>query len=165
MRDAKLRSFDLRSFRIDDNLGRNFDRLIDYPRPALCCDPFCCVGAENQLHLLVNYPGPDAFTCIGTFMRSTLTALSLSMKCQLGTGSAVKRSVKACSITRSTSRCLAVSSVSRFLLSRSVSKASFSMTMTSSGGEPLTQLLDIVRMHDTAAAFCLALGPTTRFQH
>ena len=104
MRDAKLRSLDLRSFRIDDDFGRNFNRLIDYPRPALCCDPFCCVGAENQLHLLVNYPGPDAVTC----------------------------TVKACSITRSTSRCLAVSSVSRFLLSRSVSKASFSMTMTSS---------------------------------
>ena len=23
--------------------------------------------AENQLHLLVNNPGPDAFACIGTF--------------------------------------------------------------------------------------------------
>ena len=69
-------------------------------------------------------------------------------------------------------RCLAVSSVSRFLLSRSVSKASFSMTMTSSpnlnflpAAGPLTQLPDIASMHDTAAAFCLALGPTTRFQH
>ena len=67
MRDAKLRSFDLRSFGVDDDLGRNFDRLVDYARPALCCDPFCCVGAESQLHLLVNNPGPDAFACIGTF--------------------------------------------------------------------------------------------------
>ena len=91
MRDAKLRSFDLRSFRIDDDFGRYLDRFVDYPRPALCCDPFCFVGAENQLHPWSTTQDPTRSRALAPFMRSTLTASSLSMKCQLGTGSVVKR--------------------------------------------------------------------------
>ena len=114
MRDAKLRTFDLRSFRVGDDFGCYVDRFVDYSRPALCCDPFCCVGAESQLHLLVNNPGLDAFACIGTFYAQHAPRIVAEHEVPIGHRVSSQALSKACSIARPTSRCVAVSSVSRF---------------------------------------------------
>ena len=65
MCDTKLGRTGLPRFRVDDDLGCYLDGLVDYPRPTFCGYPLCCVGAENQFHLLVNNPGSDAFARAG----------------------------------------------------------------------------------------------------
>jgi hypothetical protein len=67
MCDPKARCIGFGRFRIDDNFGSYFDRLVHYARPTLCRNPFGSVGAENQFHLRVNHPGSDAFAGIGSF--------------------------------------------------------------------------------------------------